>query len=84
VHQEGSDQLADVVWGYERPIPEASKLAGLVSFYAEHAAVETHIDGVRQSKPMIEATAVSPSLNLSNVAVGSRSTMPFGRSDRGS
>jgi uncharacterized protein (DUF427 family) len=69
VSQEGSDQLVDVVWGYERPIPEAGKLAGLVSFYAEHAAVETYIDGILQTKPVIDGTAISPSLNLANLAV---------------
>lgn len=67
--QDGSDQLADVLWGYERPVPEASKLAGLVSFYAEHAAVETSVDGVIQPKPAIDSTAISPSLNLANTAV---------------
>jgi uncharacterized protein (DUF427 family) len=67
--QDGSDQLADVVWGYERPVPEASKLAGLVSFYAEHAAVETSVDGVIQPKPVIDSTAISPSLNLASSVV---------------
>jgi uncharacterized protein (DUF427 family) len=69
VSQEGADQLVDVFWGYERPIPEAGKLAGLVSFYAEHAAVETYIDGTLQAKPIIDGTAISPSLNLANLAV---------------
>ena len=67
--QDGSEQLADVVWGYERPVPEASKLAGLVSFYAEHAAVETSVDGVIQPKPVIDSTAISPSLNLARADV---------------
>jgi uncharacterized protein (DUF427 family) len=66
--QEGSDKLADLVWGYERPIPEAGKLAGLVSFYAEHAAVETYVDGILQAKPVIDGSAISPSLNLANLA----------------
>ena len=66
VCQTGSDQLADVVWAYERPVPEANKLAGLVSFYAEHAAVETYLDGALQPKPVIDSTAISPSLNLAN------------------
>ena len=69
VRQDGSDQLADVVWGYERPVPEASKLAGLVSFYAEHAAVEISIDGRIQHTPIINTTAISPSLNLTNASV---------------
>jgi uncharacterized protein (DUF427 family) len=69
VCQDGADQLADVVWGYERPVPESSKLAGLVSFFAEHAAVETSVDSVIQPRPVIDSTAISPSLNLANTAV---------------
>lgn len=69
VYQPGSEQLADVVWGYERPVPEANKLAGLVSFYAEHAAVETYLDGVLQQKPVIDNTTISPSLNLANAVL---------------
>jgi len=68
VEADGMDRLADVVWGYERPIPESSKLAGLVAFYAEHAAVETHIDGVCQPKPQLDAAALNPSLGLKNLA----------------
>jgi uncharacterized protein (DUF427 family) len=68
VDADGGDRLADVVWGYERPIPEASKLAGLVAFYAEHAAVETYIDGVRQPKPRLDTGALNPSLGLKNLA----------------
>lgn len=67
IRADGSDpQLADVVWGYERPVPEAAKLAGLVAFYAEHAAVETYLDGVVQASPILDATALNPSLNLHN------------------
>jgi uncharacterized protein (DUF427 family) len=69
VCQDGSDQLADVVWGYERPVPEANKLTGLVAFYAEHAAVETSVDGVIQPKPVIDSAAINPSLNVANAAV---------------
>jgi uncharacterized protein (DUF427 family) len=69
VCQDGSTQLADVVWAYERPVPESSKLAGLVSFFAEHAAVETSVDGVIQPTPIINSTAMNPSLNLTNTAV---------------
>jgi uncharacterized protein (DUF427 family) len=68
VRTDDSDQLADVVWGYERPVPEASKLAGLVAFYAEHAAVETSVDGTTQPNPVLSAGALNPSLGLSNVA----------------
>ena len=66
VCQAGADELADVVWAFGRPVPEANKLAGLVSFYAEHAAVETYLDGDLQPKPVIDSTAISPSLNLAN------------------
>ncbi len=64
--QAGADLLADVVWPYERPVPEANKLAGLVSFDAEHAAVETHLDGDLQPKPVIDSAAISPRSNLAN------------------
>lgn len=66
VRQAGTDRLADVAWSYERPVPEAGKLAGLVAFYAEHAAVETSINGVVQPRPVIDRTAINPSLNLDN------------------
>lgn len=69
VQTDDADQLGDVVWGYERPIVEASKLAGLVAFYGEHAAVETWVDGVRQPKPVLDATALNPSLGLVNIRV---------------
>jgi uncharacterized protein (DUF427 family) len=68
VRQDGADHLADVVWSYERPVPEASKLAGLVAFYAEHASVETSINGVVLPRPVIDRTAINPSLNLANTA----------------
>lgn len=66
------DVLADVVWGYERPIPEASKLSGLVAFYAEHAAVETIVGDTIQPKPEFDPSWLNPSLHLDNqpVAVG--------------
>jgi uncharacterized protein (DUF427 family) len=61
------DSLADVAWGYERPVPEASKLAGLVAFYAEHAEVETVVDGVAQPKPEFDPTWLNPSLHITNL-----------------
>ncbi len=67
VSSDEAEQLADVVWGYERPVPEAAKLAGLVAFYAEHAAVDTYIDGDLQRKPEMDVTALNPSLGLVNV-----------------
>jgi uncharacterized protein (DUF427 family) len=62
------EQLGDVAWGYERPVNEAPKLAGLVAFYGEHAAVETLIDGVAQPKPEFDPSWLNPSLHLANVA----------------
>ena len=67
VSSDEAEQLADVVWGYERPVPEAAKLAGLVAFYAEHAAVDTCIDGELQLKPKMDVTALNPSLGLVNI-----------------
>lgn len=64
---EGHDALVDVVWAYERPVPEISKLAGLVAFYAEHDAVETIVDGQSQTTPNFDPTMFSPSLHLLNV-----------------
>lgn len=61
------DRVADLAWGYERPVVEASKLAGLVAFYAEHAAVETLVDGIAQPKPEFEIGWINPSLGLDNV-----------------
>jgi uncharacterized protein (DUF427 family) len=58
------DRLVDVAWGYERPIVEAAKLAGLVAFFAEHEAVETIIDGVVQAKPSFEPGMLNPSLQI--------------------
>lgn len=60
------DRLVDVVWGYERPVPDASKLAGLVGFYAEHASVETVVDGVVQSIPDFDLAWLNPSLHIEN------------------
>lgn len=63
------DRLADLAWGYERPIVEASKLTGLVAFYAEHASVETYVDGVAQHKPQFEIGWLNPSLDIGEVAL---------------
>ena len=63
----GDDEtLADVAWGYERPVTEATKLAGLIAFYGEHAAVETIVDGVTQQKPRFDPSWLNPSLHISN------------------
>lgn len=39
----------NVCWGYETPIPETPKIAGLICFYDEK--VDVTIDGVRQERP---------------------------------
>ena len=33
----------NIVWGYERPLPEAEEIAGLVAFYNEK--VDIYVDG---------------------------------------
>lgn len=58
------DDIVDIAWGYERPIAEAPKLAGLVAFYAEHPAVEVRIDGEVQVVPRVDASWINPSLHL--------------------
>jgi uncharacterized protein (DUF427 family) len=63
---DGGDTLIDVMWGYERPVPDASKLVGLVAFYAEHDAIDTIVDGVSQTTPGFDPTMLSPSLHLAN------------------
>jgi uncharacterized protein (DUF427 family) len=40
---------ADVVWGYDSPLPESQKIAGLVSFYNEK--LDIYIDEVLQDRP---------------------------------
>jgi uncharacterized protein (DUF427 family) len=39
----------DIVWGYDRPLPESQKIMGLVSFYNEK--VDIYIDEVLQERP---------------------------------
>ncbi len=39
----------NIVWGYETPIPETPKIAGLLCFYDEK--VDVTIDGVKQERP---------------------------------
>jgi len=68
VEVDGHDRLVDVVWGYERPVSDAPKLAGLVAFYAEHAAVETYVDGVAQPKRTFEPGWLNPSFDIPNIA----------------
>ncbi len=39
----------DIVWGYDYPLPESQKIAGLVSFYNER--VDIYVDEVLQERP---------------------------------
>lgn len=39
----------DLVWGYDAPLPESQKIAGLVSFYNEK--VDIYVDEERQDRP---------------------------------
>lgn len=65
----GEDALVDVVWGYERPVADASKLAGLIAFYDEHDAVRTTIDGAVLATPAFGTTMFNPSLHITNINV---------------
>ncbi|GAB3164291.1 DUF427 domain-containing protein [Myceligenerans halotolerans] len=48
----GGSQLADVVWGYDTPLPESTGLAGLVCFWPEKTAdLELYVDGERVGRP---------------------------------
>lgn len=68
VQVDSHDRLVDVAWGYERPVADAPKLAGLIAFYAEHAAVETYVDGVAQPKPEFVRAWLNPSFGIPNLA----------------
>ena len=48
VEREGRRPL-DVAWSYERPLPDAVEIAGLVAFFDER--VDVVVDGVRQDRP---------------------------------
>ncbi len=39
----------DIVWGYDSPLPESQKIAGLVSFYNER--LDIYVDEVLQERP---------------------------------
>jgi len=45
----GGHLTPDIVWCYESPFPEASRIAGLLAFYDERVDVE--LDGVPQERP---------------------------------
>ncbi len=64
--------LVDVAWSYEDPIPEAPKLAGFVSFLAEHDHVDVTVDGAAVAIPAFEPSWVSPSLHIDDAALSPR------------
>jgi len=43
------NQLENIVWGYDTPLPESQKIAGLVSFYNEK--VDIYVDEMLQERP---------------------------------
>jgi uncharacterized protein (DUF427 family) len=48
----GDLELTDVVWGYETPLREALRVAGLVCFWPEKdAGLELYVDGARVGRP---------------------------------
>ncbi len=48
----GDVKLTDAAWGYSTPLPESTRLAGLVAFWPEKSAdLEVYVDGVRVGQP---------------------------------
>lgn len=45
----GGNIHEDVVWGYDTPLPESQKIAGMVAFYNEK--VDIYVDGKLEEKP---------------------------------
>ena len=45
----GGETFEDLAWSYKTPLPEATKVAGLVGFYNERADII--VDGERQERP---------------------------------
>ncbi len=43
------EEHKDVVWGYDTPLPESQKIAGMVSFYNEK--VDIYVDEVLEERP---------------------------------
>jgi len=41
--------IEDVIWTYSDPLPEATRIGGLLAFYDERVDVE--LDGVPQERP---------------------------------
>lgn len=48
----GGVELTDVAWGYSTPLPEATRIAGLVCFWPEKSPdLEVYVDGRRIGQP---------------------------------
>ncbi len=45
----GDEVFQDIVWGYDYPVPECQKIAGMVAFYNEK--VDIYVDGEVQERP---------------------------------
>ncbi len=45
----GGERVEDLVWYYHDPIPEATKIKGLLAFFDEKVDIE--VDGERQERP---------------------------------
>jgi uncharacterized protein (DUF427 family) len=45
----GGEQVQDLVWSYQNPIPEAAKIKGLLAFFNEK--VDLEVDGEEQERP---------------------------------
>jgi uncharacterized protein (DUF427 family) len=46
----GDRVIPDLAWSYATPLPESTKIAGLIAFYNEK--VDLYVDGVRQERPV--------------------------------
>ena len=44
----GDGEVKDVAWSYPAPLPESTRIAGLVAFYDDR--VEVTVDGERQGR----------------------------------
>lgn len=58
----GDTEIIDALWGYETPLPEAAKVAGMVAFYSERDAALGVLRRRRapRVKPMSEHPMVKP------------------------
>ena len=66
----GQDNVPNVAWGYQRPVPNASKLASLICFFAEKESVQTTVDGAELVMPSFDPSWINASLYLENQTIG--------------